>query len=167
MYIFLKKRKILTESLLIIITNKIIIKVIQNKESIMKKSVLIILVIFNIALNVLAVDVKSKPSENPIPFKSLESSIELAKVKPTVLFFKADWCPTCIAAAKDFEKNRELLKDVNLVVVNYDKSRDLQKKYGVTYQHTFVQISTKGDALVKWNGGSTDKLLKSIIRETR
>jgi thiol-disulfide isomerase/thioredoxin len=128
----------------------------------MKKLILLIFTFFTVTLSVFTEEVNKEKLENPILFQSLEHSIELAKEKPTVLFFKADWCPSCTAAAKNFEKNKDLLKDVNLIVVNYDKSGDLQIKYGVTYQHTFVQISPTGEALVKWNGGSTDKLLSTI-----
>lgn len=99
-----------------------------------------------------------------ITYKDMNQVMELAKSKPTVLFFKADWCPSCTLAAKSFEKNSAQLKDVNLVVVNYDRSGNLQVKYGVTYQHTFVQVSSKGDALVKWNGGATAELLKKIVK---
>lgn len=54
------------------------------------------------------------------------------------------------------------LDGVNLIVVDYDKSDDLKMKYNITYQHTFVQISPKGDVLAQWNGGGTDELLSMI-----
>jgi hypothetical protein len=50
-------------------------------------------------------------------------------------------------------------------LVDYDNSKDLQKKYGVTYQHTFVQIDENGEALSKWNGGDVDKLLSTVRME--
>ncbi len=99
-----------------------------------------------------------------ITYKDMDQAMELAGTKPTVLFFKADWCPSCTSAAKKFEENSDQLKDINLVVVDYDHSGKLQAKYGVTYQHTFVQISPGGDALVKWNGGATTELLSKIVR---
>lgn len=107
-----------------------------------------------------AVDGKS----NPINFVSLDTAKELAKEKPTVLFFYADWCPSCQFAHKNFKENLDKLSDLYLVVVNYDTSKELKKKYGVTYQHSFVQISPEGEALVKWNGGSTPELLEKTIR---
>jgi thiol-disulfide isomerase/thioredoxin len=97
-----------------------------------------------------------------IDFKDLDQVKRLATVKPTVLFFKASWCPSCVSAAKRFGEDSEELKDVNLVVVDFDKSGELKVKYGVTYQHTFVQVSSDGSSIVKWNGGATDKLLTSI-----
>ncbi len=97
-----------------------------------------------------------------ITYKDMKQVMNLAKDKPTVLFFKATWCPSCLSAAMDFQINKKKLKDVNLVVVNYDQYKDLKKRYGVSYQHTFVQVSPDGDAIVKWNGGKTPELLKKI-----
>ena len=39
---------------------------------------------------------------------------------------------------------------------------DLAKKYGITYQHTFVQIDSQGKEVTKWNGGQTDELAANI-----
>lgn len=104
-------------------------------------------------------------SNSPIiTFQDMDQVMELAKSKPTVLFFKANWCPPCIEASKIFNKDIEQLKDVYLVVVNYDYSKDLQAKYGVTYQHTFVQVSSNGDAITAWSGGATPELLKKVVR---
>jgi len=36
-----------------------------------------------------------------------------------------------------------------------DKENDLRKKYGVTIQHTFVQIDENGNELAKWSGSIT------------
>lgn len=110
-------------------------------------------------------EVEIQDKSNPINFVSMEEAQELAKEKPTVLFFYADWCPSCQFAHKNFKDNLAKLTDLYLVVVNYDTSKDLQKRYGVTYQHSFVQISPEGESLVKWNGGSTPELLAKIIKE--
>ena len=100
-----------------------------------------------------------------IEFKDTEQTMMLAEKMPTVLFFNASWCPTCREAREDFTANTEKLSGINLVLVDYDHSMELQKKYGVTYQHTFVQIDTEGNALMKWNGGGTEELLSKIIKE--
>lgn len=76
--------------------------------------------------------------------------------KKIVLFFRASWCPSCQTVDKDIIKN--IATDKNNVVifdVNYDNSQELKKKYGVTYQHTFVQIDSKGNQIYKWSGGAT------------
>ncbi len=86
-----------------------------------------------------------------------------------VLFFYASWCPTCIPADASFTNNvSQIPADVTLVRVNYNdtetdqEEKDLAKQYGVTYQHTFVQIDAKGNEITKWNGGQIDELLSNL-----
>jgi thiol-disulfide isomerase/thioredoxin len=86
-----------------------------------------------------------------------------------VLFFYANWCPTCIPAHADFEKNASLIpSDVTVIRVNYndadtdDSEKALAKQYGITYQHTFVQLGNQGEVITKWNGGATKELLAKI-----
>ena len=86
-----------------------------------------------------------------------------------VLFFYASWCPTCKPADEDFKTNaNKIPSDVTVIRVNYNdpetdrEEKDLAKKYGITYQHTFVQIDTQGNEITKWNGGKTDNLLAKI-----
>ncbi len=103
--------------------------------------------------------------ETFITYKDPDQAMMLAGEKPTVLFFNASWCPTCKAAREDFTAHKDSLKGINLVLVDYDNSDDLQIKYGVTYQHTFVQIDSTGRALTKWNGGGTDELLMNVMEK--
>ena len=99
----------------------------------------------------------------PYPdFPGLEKARMMAADKPTVLFFYATWCPTCQEAKKALQARAEELDGINLYIVDYDNSDDLQKKYGVTYQHTFVQIDEQGMAVQKWNGGAVDEILMKI-----
>jgi len=86
-----------------------------------------------------------------------------------VLFFFANWCPTCASADKNFTQNlSEIPADVTLIKVNYndtetDKTeKDLAEKYGVTYQHTFVQIDEQGNKVGIWNGGQIGELLSNL-----
>lgn len=128
----------------------------------MKKYLIVVTLLCSLVLPIVAGE--KVMVVNPITYESMEQVMELAKTKPTVLFFKANWCPSCNSAAKNFSENLDKLEGVNLVVVNYDTSKDLQKKYGVTYQHTFVQVASDGAAIVKWNGGSTTKLLEKVVK---
>ncbi len=102
-----------------------------------------------------------------IDYQNMEQSQMIAAEAPTVLFFYATWCPTCRSAREEFNKRQDEFKNINIILVDYDNSKDLQKKYGVTYQHTFVQIDENGDAIVKWNGGATDKLLSTVELEDK
>lgn len=97
-----------------------------------------------------------------IEFQNLEHAQLIAAEGPTVLFFFASWCPSCRSAREEFTSRADELKSLNIILVDYDNSTDLKKKYGVTYQHTFVQIDETGEAIIKWNGGSTDKMLSTV-----
>ncbi|MBI2031875.1 MAG: thioredoxin family protein [Candidatus Levybacteria bacterium] len=86
-----------------------------------------------------------------------------------VLYFYANWCPTCRPADASFKQNASKIpEDVTLIRVNYNdtdtdqEEKDLAKKYEITYQHTFVQIDSFGKEIVKWNGGQIDELLTNI-----
>lgn len=96
------------------------------------------------------------------------STLEIKNSK-TVLFFYANWCPTCIPVDKEFSNNlNKIPEDVKVVRVNYndpdtdENEKTLARKYGITYQHTFVQIDENGDVVTKWNGGGLDKLLSNV-----
>ena len=71
-----------------------------------------------------------------------------------VLFFNATWCPTCQAAVKSLDADGTPA-GLTVVRVDYDDNTELKRKYGVTYQHTFVQVDEAGTALTKFTGSRT------------
>lgn len=92
-----------------------------------------------------------------------------SEAEKVVLFFYADWCPTCRPIDAEFkERMTEFPKNLQVYRISYndsettDKDRALAQKYGVTYQHTFVQIDKQGNEITKWNGGGLDNLLSKI-----
>lgn len=81
------------------------------------------------------------------------SKIAFAKDGKVVLFFRAAWCPTCRALDADIKANlSQIPQDVLVLDVDYDQYTDLKKQYGVTYQHTLVQIDATGSMIAKWSG---------------
>ena len=94
---------------------------------------------------------------------------DAASDKRRVLYFYATWCPSCKKANEDFTANpNKIPEDVVVIRTNYNdpdtdqEEKDLAKKYGITYQHTFVQVDLQGKEITKWNGGDTDELLANI-----
>ncbi len=82
-----------------------------------------------------------------------------------VLFFRASWCPTCIGLDKDIKANLgKIPASLTILDVNYDNSKDLKHKYGVTYQHTFVQVAADGTMIKKWSGSPTLSALVSEVQ---
>jgi thiol-disulfide isomerase/thioredoxin len=91
-----------------------------------------------------------------ISFESYSSEVEQYADTNVVLFFNAVWCSTCKLAKDNFEASQsEIPQDLTIVLVDFDDSIELRKKYGVTVQHTFVQIDSSGDAVGKWSGSVT------------
>jgi thiol-disulfide isomerase/thioredoxin len=91
------------------------------------------------------------------------SKLALAEKGKVVLFFHAPWCPSCKAV------NENILQSIvpeglSILKVDYDSSGELKKKYGVTSQHTFVQVDKDGNLLKKWVGGSG---LKDIVSKVQ
>lgn len=87
-----------------------------------------------------------------------------------VLFFFASWCPTCRPTDVNLKENASKIpEDVTVIRVNYNdpetdqEEKDLAKKYGITYQHTFVQIDSEGNEVTTWNGGQLNELLDKVI----
>lgn len=98
-----------------------------------------------------------------------KQNLEQAKSSRRVLFFYASWCPNCKPADAELNKMMsEIPSDVTVIRVNYNDpdtdqdEKDLARQYGVTYQHTFVQIDSAGQVVTKWNGGALAELLKNI-----
>ncbi len=82
-----------------------------------------------------------------------------------VLFFRASWCPTCRAIDGDIKAHlKDIPESLTILDVNYDNSAELKKKYGVTYQHTFVQVDAQGNLIKKWSGSPT---LSALVAEVK
>jgi thioredoxin 1 len=81
-----------------------------------------------------------------------------------VLFFHATWCPTCKQLADDIRANADdVPDDVRILLVDYDTATELKQKYGVTLQHTLVQVNSDGDPLGTWHLTRTlDELLNDL-----
>jgi thiol-disulfide isomerase/thioredoxin len=82
-----------------------------------------------------------------------------------VLFFKASWCPTCRALDANIRANLgNIPEGITILDVDYDNSTALKQKYGVTYQHTLVQVDSKGNQIAKWSNSPTLASLLSQVK---
>lgn len=86
-----------------------------------------------------------------------------AETGDVVLFFKADWCPSCRALDTNIQDNlSEIPADVSILTVDYDTETDLKQKYGIVTQHTLVQVDAQGNEIKKWTGSPR---LESVLAE--
>lgn len=86
-----------------------------------------------------------------------------AETGDVVLFFHAAWCPSCRGLSADIEENKAAIPaDLSILKVDYDTETELKKKYGVTSQHTLVQVAADGTRIKKWSGSPT---LVSVVTQ--
>ena len=91
--------------------------------------------------------------------------LAFAETGNVVLFFRASWCPTCRALDKDIKENLGAIPtDLKILDVDYDNSQELKQKYGVTTQHTLVQVDKDGNMISKWSGSPT---LLSLVSQVK
>lgn len=83
------------------------------------------------------------------------SKLALANERNVVLFFKADWCPSCNALDRDIEANLDQIPgDLTILKVDYDSRSgatdaelQLRDDLNVTYQHTIIQVDADGNRI--------------------
>lgn len=82
---------------------------------------------------------------------------------PVVLFFNASWCPVCQQIDGALKDDPSVIPaGATIVSVDYDSHTDLRQKYGVTMQHTAVQIDAEGNATNTWSVTSPAALVDGI-----
>lgn len=85
--------------------------------------------------------------------------------KKTVIFFRAYWCGACAdAAAHIADEAASGPADLVVIEVDYDDAEALKRRYGVTLQHTFVQVDAEGNELGQWMGFGTLAELYAALR---
>ncbi len=87
----------------------------------------------------------------------------VGKTDDTVIAFFAGWCPSCVAADKGISGGT-VPDGLSILKTDFDSSTDLRKKYGVTSQHTYVQVDASGEMIKKWSGGNT---VESIVEKVQ
>lgn len=83
--------------------------------------------------------------------------------RKSILFFNATWCPSYQAITKALKEDPSRIPDgTDIVSVDYDTNTELRQKYGVTTQHTFVQVDDEGNAVRTWSATNVDDALSGI-----
>lgn len=95
--------------------------------------------------------------------KYVEYSSSALTSNQNVIFFAASWCPTCRRLDQAINSELDYIpENLTILKADFDSEIELRQKYGVTYQHTLVQVDANGTLLKKWNGGND---IASIIKE--
>ena len=85
--------------------------------------------------------------------KTYESQMDKRAGTKVVYFFHAPWCPDCRATDAALLATG-VPEGLTVVKVDFDTATELRQKYGVTQQHTFVQVGSDGMQLGKWSGSA-------------
>lgn len=89
--------------------------------------------------------------------------LALAETGDVVLFFHASWCPSCRSLNTAIEESAAAIPaGLSILKVDYDTATELKKKYGVTTQHTLVQVDAQGMLVKKWSGSPS---LESLVAQ--
>lgn len=82
-----------------------------------------------------------------------------------VIDFAADWCPSCRAFEANVNENlQDIPADLTILKADFDTELELRKQYGVTQQHTFVQVDAQGNEIAKWTGSPTLEALLTKVQ---
>ena len=93
-----------------------------------------------------------------------QSKLALANEGTVVLFFHADWCPSCRTLERDINANVSALpENTHILKLDYDTELELRKQYGVVRQHTLIQVDASGNS-IKTLAGPTNSLAQVVAQ---
>jgi len=80
-----------------------------------------------------------------------------------LLYFYADWCPTCRALNKELiDKASEIPENLTILKIDYDTEKELKLKHEITIQHTLIQLDQNQSEVTRWIGGGVATLLQQL-----
>lgn len=91
----------------------------------------------------------------------------LAESGPKVIYFHADWCPTCRALEERVNKTLSEFPDgTKIVKVNYDTEKELKKQYGIKVQTSLVILDESGNQVGDVLVNPSNEQLINVINQT-
>lgn len=98
------------------------------------------------------------------PFDATRLQQAQAAGKPVALHFHATWCPTCRAQEQAFKslQSDPVLKSATVLVVDYDKERELKRTLGIRSQSTIV-VYKGGQEVTRVAGETQAPKLKAAL----
>ncbi len=98
------------------------------------------------------------------PYSAQVLSAEQQAGKPVTLHFHANWCPTCRAQEKVFQQWKgDASVPGTLLVVDYDKEKELKKQLGVRTQSTVIAYHGSVEKARLAGDTDTDKLRAALL----
>ena len=98
------------------------------------------------------------------PYSAQALSTEQQAGKPVTLHFHADWCPTCRAQEKVLQQWKgDASVPGTVLVVNYDKEKELRKQLGVRTQSTLIVYQGNVEKVRLAGDTDPDKLRAALL----
>ena len=98
------------------------------------------------------------------PYSAQALSTEQRAGKPVTLHFHAEWCPTCRAQEKVLQQlEGDASVPGTVLVVNYDKEKELRKQLGVRTQSTLIVYQGNVEKVRLAGDTDPDKLRAALL----
>ena len=126
----------------------------MKKNSVKSASVVLLLLLAGSAL------------ADEVPFNQAAFDQARAAGKPVVVYFHADWCPTCrvqqpIVARLALEP---VFKPVTIYEADFDTETALEKTMNVSQQSTFV-VFKQGHEVTRSTGQTQEPAIRAVLQQ--
>lgn len=122
-------------------------------------SLLLAAILLNLTNTALALDIK--------PYTPQTLSALQQADQPVALHFHADWCPTCRAQERIFNRWRgDASVPGTLLIVNYDNERALRRQMGVHTQSTVIAFKGLKET-GRLAGNTSPQALRDVLGSAR
>lgn len=101
-----------------------------------------------------------------VPFNQAQFDRANAAGKPVVVYFHADWCPTCRAQQPIVDKlaKEPAFRPVTIFVADYDTETTLEKTLKVGSQSTFV-VFKQGHEVTRSTGQTQEPVIRAVLQQ--
>lgn len=101
-----------------------------------------------------------------LPFNQAQYAQAVAAGKPVVVYFHADWCPTCRAQQPIVDKllGEPQFKSLTLFEADFDTETALEKSLKVIQQSTFV-VFRQGHEATRSTGQTQEPAIRAVLQQ--
>ncbi|WP_199099615.1 thioredoxin family protein [Dyella sp. ASV21] len=101
-----------------------------------------------------------------VPFNQGPYQQAVAAGKPVVVYFHADWCPTCRAQQPIVDRlaREQGFAPVTIFVADFDKETALEKSLKVDHQSTFV-VFKQGHEVGRSTGQTAESAIRAVLQQ--
>lgn len=101
-----------------------------------------------------------------VPFNQAQYAQAKAAGRPVVVYFHADWCPTCRAQQPIVDKlgKEAAFKSLTIFEADFDTQTDLEKALRVSQQSTFV-VFRQGHEVTRSTGQTQEPAIRAVLQQ--